>query len=29
VKRTWPAVETDAPVITRLDELFGLRLLQA
>jgi HAD superfamily hydrolase (TIGR01549 family) len=29
VKRTWPAVETDVPVITRLDELFGLRLLQA
>jgi len=28
VKRNWPAVETDAPVITRLDELFGLRLLQ-
>lgn len=29
VKRTWPEVKTDAPVITRLDELFGLRLLQA
>jgi HAD superfamily hydrolase (TIGR01549 family) len=29
VKRTWPEVQTDAPVITRLDELFGLRLLQA
>jgi HAD superfamily hydrolase (TIGR01549 family) len=29
VQRTWPAVETDVPVITRLDELFGLRLLQA
>jgi HAD superfamily hydrolase (TIGR01549 family) len=29
VKRTWPAVETDVPVITRLDELYGLRLLQA
>jgi HAD superfamily hydrolase (TIGR01549 family) len=29
VKRNWPAVETDVPVITRLDELLGLRLLQA
>jgi len=28
VKRRWPAVDTDAPVITRLDELFGLNLLQ-
>jgi HAD superfamily hydrolase (TIGR01549 family) len=28
VKRTWPAVKSDAPVITRLDELFGLKLLQ-
>jgi HAD superfamily hydrolase (TIGR01549 family) len=28
VTRTWPVVETDAPVITRLDELFGLKLLQ-
>jgi HAD superfamily hydrolase (TIGR01549 family) len=28
VKRTWPEVQTDAPVITRLDELFGLKLLQ-
>ena len=28
VKRTWPAVRSDAPVITRLDELFGLKLLQ-
>jgi len=28
VKRTWPEVKTDAPVITRLDELFGLKLLQ-
>jgi HAD superfamily hydrolase (TIGR01549 family) len=28
VKRTWPEAKVDAPVITRLDELFGLRLLQ-
>ncbi|HSL39158.1 MAG TPA: HAD family hydrolase [Desulforhopalus sp.] len=28
VKRTWPEVETDVPVITRLDELLGLCLLQ-
>jgi HAD superfamily hydrolase (TIGR01549 family) len=29
VKRTWPEVTSDTPVITRLDELFGLKLLQA
>lgn len=28
VKRNWPDVQADVPVITRLDELFGLRLLQ-
>ncbi|HSO60698.1 MAG TPA: HAD family hydrolase [Desulfobacterales bacterium] len=28
VKRNWPAVKPDVPVITRLDQLFGLDLLQ-
>ncbi len=28
VKRNWPAVNPDVPVITRLDQLFGLDLLQ-
>ena len=28
VKRNWPAVTPDVPVITRLDQLFGLDLLQ-
>jgi HAD superfamily hydrolase (TIGR01549 family) len=27
-KRNWPDVKTDVPVITRLDHLFGLNLLQ-
>lgn len=29
VQRRWPVVETDVPVIRRLDELFGLKLLQS
>jgi hypothetical protein len=28
VRRNWPEVKAEVPVITRLDQLFGLDLLQ-
>jgi FMN phosphatase YigB (HAD superfamily) len=28
IRRNWPDVQTDVPVITRLDQLFGLDLIR-